>query len=181
MAGHHFRLLVILGCPGGNRSQNFMTIQKQNHPSTTWSLIWHLLHGSDLRFCLHQEPLNREFHFPRSHGTPSCQPFWWGNHSTSVFCFLHRGVKKKKSSCKFIVRSAVLKPSNGHGSTYLTICFVIHYAFWKWLSPEALRRALPREAFSGAEGRLLSITAPRSEIRYYCGARWDRVFAEVLG
>lgn len=101
------------------------------------------------------------------------------NHSAPVLHFLHRGVKKKKNNCKFILRSAILKPSNWHGSNYLTICFVIHYAFWKWLSSKVLQWTFPWEAFSGAEGRLPSIKAHSSQIYYYCRAQWAKAFTQI--
>lgn len=94
------------------------------------------------------------------------------NHSTLVFHFLHREVKNKKSNGKLRVRSAILKPSNCHGSNYLAVCFVIHYTFWKWLSSKLLQWTFPWEAFCRAEGRLLSIKAYSYEIYYYCRAQW---------
>lgn len=89
------------------------------------------------------------------------------NHSTPVLHFLLRGVKEK-TNCKFIVRLAILKPSNWHGSNYLTVCFIVHYAFWKWLSSKVLQGTFPQKAFSATKGRLLSIKAHSYEIYHYC-------------
>lgn len=168
----------------GNRSKNFITIQSQNHFFTTLSLTWQQLHDGDLHFCLHQDTLyigNSTSTEATGHPAASLSA---KNHSTPVFHFLHSRVKKKfkkKSNCKFIARSAILKPSNWHGSNYPTICFVIHYAYWKWLSSKVLWWTFPREAFPSAEGRLLSTKAHSYEIYYYCRAQWARVFTEVPG